>query len=239
VDYTEFTAAQKRKVRAHYAALVKQVDVEIGDIVTALRETGRMENTAIIFSSDHGDHLGDHDLIGKGDFYESSVRVPLLIRLPWAQDSTTHRGLVSIQDITATLLQLGGCEVPHHMDSLPLPELGLGGARPRKAVFGFLAGGSMAFDGEWKLIKYASGEIHLFNLREDPTEQRNRVHDPACCEIYLRLDAELARELSRSTLASHRDKQVAHTQLYDDPAFGQEGWQRTYPQGSPLITSQY
>ena len=60
VDYTEFDETHKRRIRTHYAALVKQIDDEVGAILQALRSTGRWEETVVIFCSDHGDHLGDH-----------------------------------------------------------------------------------------------------------------------------------------------------------------------------------
>lgn len=229
VDYTEFTPAQKKKIRAHYAALVRQIDHEVGAILDALRETGRLSNTAVIFASDHGDHLGDHNLIGKGDFYESSVRVPLVVRLPQGGKGAVYDGLASIADITPTLLALAGCGAPGYMDAAPLPDLGVPTA-PRERIFGLLASGCMAFDGEWKLVKYASGEHLLFNIREDPEEQQNCIDDPVCLDIHRRLDAELTSELLRSINEAHSDKVVAHIPLYDDAAFGQKGWKRTYPQ---------
>ena len=79
----------RKKIRAHYAGLVKQIDYEMGQILDALREKELLDNTIIIFSSDHGDYLGDHDFIGKGTFFESSIHVPL-IGSP-AADSTNQR----------------------------------------------------------------------------------------------------------------------------------------------------
>ena len=232
VDYTHFSESQKKKVRAHYAALVKQIDFEVGAILDALKETGQLENTIVIFASDHGDHLGDHNLIGKGDFYQSSIKVPLLVRLPAATSGTICNDLVSIEDITATLLQLGGCQLPDYMDSQPLPLPGLPAPAARQSIFGFLASGCMHLDGEWKLVKYASGTTLLFNLLEDPLEQDNRVDDPACLPIYRRLDAELTGQILDSVHAGHAEKKVAHNLLCYDVDFGQKGWQRPYPQRS-------
>jgi arylsulfatase len=232
VDYTVFTEAQKRKVRHHYAALVKQIDHEVGEILKALRESGRLENTAIIFCSDHGDHLGDHNLIGKGNFYESSTKVPLIARGVGGGEGKVQEGVASIEDITATLLSLGGCEVPAYADSMPLPGLGIPEEGNRTRVIGLLNGGWMCFDGEWKLVKYASEGSLLFNIKDDPQEQHNRIDDPACAEIARRLDGELAREVMRSVTAGHSDLVVAHTALYDEEGFGQPGWRRTYPQGT-------
>jgi len=229
VDYSEFTLAHKKKIRAHYAALVKQIDDEIGTMLDALQESGRLENTIIVFCSDHGDYLGDHDLIGKGTFYESSTRVPLLVRMPGAEGGAVYDGVSSIEDITATLLHFGGVQIPGYCDSQPLPELGISGVTPRERIFGFLASGCMNFDGEWKLAKYASGVVQLFNLKEDPQEQHDRSADPMCMEVYRRLDAELTAQMLRSIQAAHGEKFVGSEAMWDNESFGREGWQRTYP----------
>lgn len=228
VDYTEFTTAHKKKIRAHYAGLVKQIDEKIGDILDALRETGQLDNTVIIFSSDHGDYLGDHGLIGKGTYYESSIKVPLIVHVPWATEGKVWDGPVSLEDVTATMLAFGGCDIPGYYDSRVLPELGFEGVKPRDRVFGFLASGCMNYDGEWKLAKYSSGEVMLFNVKDDPGEQDNRIEDPDCQEIYRKLDGELTAHMLRSINLAHAEKQVNAS--WEDDGFGAEGWQRTYPQ---------
>ncbi len=123
VDYTEFTAAHKQKIRAHYAASVLQIDYEVGQILEALAEQGLLDNTVIIFASDHGDYLGDHDLIGKGSYYESSIHVPLIVRLPGSAAAETYSGLVALGDIMPTIVGLAGCEIPPTLDFRLLPGL--------------------------------------------------------------------------------------------------------------------
>ncbi len=83
------------------------------------------------------------------------------------------------------------------MDSRPLPELGLA-TQPRAIIFGFVSNGWMAYDGRWKLCKYATGEQHLFDLASDPDEQINRINDPAAFRELRRLDDALTREVMRS-----------------------------------------
>jgi arylsulfatase len=230
VDYSEFTAAHKQKIRAHYAALVKQIDHEVGQILEALRQEGLLENTVIIFASDHGDYLGDHDLIGKGTFYEASTRVPLIVRLPQASSAQTYTDLVELGDVTATILALAGVEVPGYYDSIPLPELGLPETERRQRVVGMTHNGWMLYDGEWKLAKYATGDTHLFNLRLDPDEQHNLVRDPQHLERYVAMEAELAQEIMRSIVVSHTDKQLdTNNAFWGSDEYGKESWQRPYP----------
>ncbi len=229
VDYGEFTLAQKQKVRAHYAALVKQIDVEVGEMLKTLREQGLLDNSVIIFSSDHGDYLGDHNLIGKGHFFESSIHVPMIVRLPQAKEPTVCPDLVALGDVTATILSLAGCAVPEYVDSVPLPGLGISERAARERIIGTLAGGWMLFDGEWRLSKYATGEELLFNLLLDQLEQQNLAGDASYLDVKRRLDKELTQAIMASISESHFERRVYARDLSQDPGFGREGWQRPYP----------
>jgi arylsulfatase len=227
VDYSTFTDEHKRKIRAHYAASVQQIDYEVGRIVATLKEQGLWENTVIIFTSDHGDYLGDHDFIGKGTYYESATHIPLIVRLPTGQVGV-HDGLVELTDVTATLHAFAGTKPPQPMDSRPLPGLGLE-TNARDILFGFVSNGWMAYDGQWKLCKYATGEQHLFDLSNDPCEQHNRINDPAAFAELRRLDDALTREVMRSMALSVHAQKVDTTGMSQEETFGKEGWQRTYP----------
>jgi len=229
IDYTDFPLEAKMKIRAHYAALVKQIDYEVGEILGALREEGLLDNTVVIFASDHGDYLGDHDLIGKGSFYEPSVRVPLLVRPPGLDSPMARTELVELTDVTSTILHFAGCETPAYMDSRPLPGLAIPGEKQRERIFGMVSDGWMAFDGRWKLAKYASGEVLLFDLENDPQEQRNLAFDPRHAETLRRLDAEMTAEVMQSVLFCTRDRLAWAGDLSSDRAFGREGWTRPFP----------
>jgi arylsulfatase A-like enzyme len=89
------------------------VDTHVGRILAALEEADLAGNTAVVFTSDHGDMMGSHGLLGKGYMFEESVRVPLLIRLPGQGGSGRHiRGPVSQLDVVPTLLEALGQPVP-------------------------------------------------------------------------------------------------------------------------------
>ncbi|MEE3233707.1 MAG: sulfatase-like hydrolase/transferase [Candidatus Latescibacterota bacterium] len=228
VDYTEFTEQQKAKVRAHYAGLVKQIDDIVGDILKALKDQGQLDKTVIIFSSDHGDYLGDHNLIGKGHFFESSCHVPLIVRLPDGEKKSTNTDLVALADITPTMLNLAGVSPPGYMDFQPLPGLGIETGK-RDYLYGMMGGGWMCFDGRWKLCKYRTGEHLLFDLYADPMEQNNLLKKNDSDWIYQRLDFVLTTEIMRSVEASHRDNVVYDSDLSGDFGFGEKGWERLYP----------
>jgi arylsulfatase A-like enzyme len=122
-----------------------------------------------------------------------------------------------------------GCEAPDYMDSQPLPDLGLTDHPPRDRIFGMLTDGWMAVDGQWKLAKYASGETVLFNLRDDPHEQRDLAGDTAYADVYRRLDAELTQELMKSLRFAMHDRLAQSGDMSQDQGFGREGWQRPFP----------
>ncbi len=230
VDYTVFTDAHKRKIRAHYAALVEQIDHEVGEIMAALRERGVLENTLIVFAADHGDSLGDHNLIGKGHYYESSIHVPLIVRQPGAVAGGTCNQLVALTDLTATLLQSAGVAVPGHMDARPLPGLATSRAGDgRDHLVGAITGGWMIDDGSWRLARYSTGETTLYDRAEDPDEQQNRAHDRSCQRAREELDARLQAEVMQYLRQAFYPQRVYVHDLSQEPGFGREGWRRPYP----------
>jgi arylsulfatase len=229
VDYTEFTAEQKHKIRVHYAASVAQIDYEVGQIVESLRRQGLLENTAIIFSSDHGDYLGDHNLIGKGTFFESSIHIPMLVSAPWLDGSATNDELVCLTDVTATMLRFAGLGVPAHMDSIPLPGLGFERPSAHERIVGTLQEGWMIDDGAWRLARYATGEALLFHIAQDPGEQHNLYGDPEALGVRSRLEAELTQAIMASMREANHERRVYVRDLSQKTWFGREGWQRPYP----------
>jgi hypothetical protein len=99
----------------------------------------------------------------------------------------------------------------------------------RDLIFGFVSNGWMAYDGRWKLCKYATGEQHLFDLAFDPNEQRNRINEPAAFLELRRLDDALTREIMRSTALAQHAQKVDTSEMSQNESFGREGWQRPYP----------
>ena len=85
----------------------------------------------------------------------------------------------------------------------------------------------MNYDGEWKLAKYASGDVMQFNVKDDPAEQINRIDHSDCQEIRQQLDTELTTMMLRSITQAHSEKTVGTS--WKNLEFGAGGWQRTYP----------
>ena len=105
-DYHDLTAEDGwRRLRAQYFANVTLVDRQVGKMLDALRATGQLDNTIIVFTSEHGEMAGDHGMLEKRSMYEEASRVPLLIRLP-GSESKRIEGSVSLVDLVPTLLDL-------------------------------------------------------------------------------------------------------------------------------------
>lgn len=229
VDYTDFQDHHKCKIRAHYAALVQQIDQGIGRITAALNASRFRDDTVIIFASDHGDFLGDFDLIGKHLFYEPSIRVPLIIKLPRASSSRSIESLVSLTDVTATIIALAGVDRSGWGDSILLPGLNLPQPRSRDHIFGATEFGLMVIANEWKLCRYKNGHVALYNLSDDPQEQHNLAYQPHTLNDLHRLDTIMQRDLIESLLMANGDKFVEKSRYQGRGEFGQRGWQRPYP----------
>jgi len=238
VDYSDFPIEAKRRIRAHYADLVKLLDDEVGRILKALDEKGLAGDTVVIFASDHGDYLGDYSLIGKQSFLQPSVHVPLIARVPGrpaAARGHRHEDPVSLIDLHATFLALAGLEVPDHVDSVPLPGLVTGRDGPghdgpqREAIFGAAASGLMAMRGRYILAHYGIGARSLFDLDADPTEQHNRYGDPALREIQETLNQDIIDNVFKGTLDRSRELLVEPGPRRYEVGFGERDWPRPFP----------
>ena len=188
--------------QALYYAMIKQVDDQLARILDVLEATGQADNTVVIFTSDHGEALGDHGLFEKGcRFYEGLVRVPLIFRWPGRfQQDVQASGLTELLDMTATIVELAGLEQPEYMQGRSLTPLLRGDVAPDHwrdyvrseyydALDPFFTGGDGAFatmhrTAKHKLSMYHShGVGELYDLEQDPWEFDDLWDDPAHQEI--------------------------------------------------------
>lgn len=172
-----------RDIQRAFYALCTHIDHQFRVVLGTLREEGLLDNTAILFTGDHGDMLGAHGLWAKRVFYEDSARVPTILLGP-AGDRRTLPGtvdgrLVQLADVMPTLLDFAGVTVPGPVEGLSM----IGERRRDVLVAGCREDASatrMATDGRYKLIWYPTGNvIQLFDLQEDPQELHDRSADPA------------------------------------------------------------
>lgn len=166
-------------VRRLYYAKIAHVDDGIGKILDALEAHGELDNTVIVFWSDHGDRLCDRGRCHKHVFYDESVRVPVILRLPGNKGAgTVCRSLVSINDIFPTILDAAGVEKVRSFGRSLVPASVDSTAVFHDAVFSEIqnAGSrqTMVVTGAWKLLADNNAEtLQLFNLLEDPKELLN------------------------------------------------------------------
>ena len=173
-----------------YMGLVKQLDDHIGRLMRALNELGRQEDTLIVFTSDHGDLLGDHWLGEKEMFYEASVKVPLIVVDPTAKrPGARHEGLVEAIDLLPTFKDALGLDTASPwFDGRSLLPIVRGETSPeREAVFSELdyafygarrdlginvneARATMVRTARWKYVRFEGLPPQLFDLQGDPDE---------------------------------------------------------------------
>ena len=112
--WRELTADDKAKtIRSRYYGLVSHIDAEFGHILDALDQTGQRDNTLIVFTSDHGELLGDHYQYGKRSYFEAAARVPLIVAWPKTLPRNQQREhLAVLQDVFTTVLHAAGVETP-------------------------------------------------------------------------------------------------------------------------------
>ncbi|MFI3287360.1 MAG: sulfatase-like hydrolase/transferase [Rikenellaceae bacterium] len=169
--------------RQEYYALISHLDTQVGIILDSLEATGKMDETYILFTADHGIAIGDHGFIGKQNMYDASMRVPLILSGPGIERGKEVDALVYLQDVMATALDLVGSEGVDSVDFCSLLPLALGesGAEGRSAVYGAYTGLQRSVrDSEYKMIIYPEYDlVRLYNLVDDPLEMNDLAGDSA------------------------------------------------------------
>jgi len=159
----------------------QNIDIQIGRVLDKLESMGELDNTYIVYTSDHGMAIGRHGLQGKQNLYEHTWRVPLIVKGPGIEAGSRAQGNVYLLDFLGTLCDLAGVEAPPTFEGISFAPV-LQGKREtvRDVLYGVYCGGTKpgmrsVRQGDWKLIKYDTleGEVHetqLFNLALNPNE---------------------------------------------------------------------
>ena len=212
--YTEFgfefgveNDSLRREYIQAYHACISFIDAQIGLVIDALQEAGRWEDTIVVLTSDHGYQLGEHFMWGKVTLFEVCDRVPLIIRVPWlTTPGSRSDGLVELVDLYPTLAELCHVTAPEDLQGVSLVSRLKDASVPGKEVAytvvsrGNELGRAVRTD-RWRYTRWPVGE-ELYDLRTDPSEQRNLVTDAEHAETAATMRSHLDR--IQSSAASQR-----------------------------------
>lgn len=191
-----------KRLQAKYWAQIELIDDNVGRLLKTLEETGQRDNTLIIFTSDHGDMVGDHGLRSKGcRFYEGLVRVPLIFSWPARfEKNLKSEALVELTDIVPTLMQITGLQIPEDMPGQSLFPIVTGQKDPhhhrdyvRSEYYQTLASppasyATMIRTKKYKLVNYHGHDLgELFDLEKDPQEFENLWDDSDYADVRFEL----------------------------------------------------
>lgn len=190
---------QQKAVGGYYAA-VAYMDAQVGKLLDALDRSGQADNTIVIFTSDHGYHLGEHDFWAKVSLRDESAMVPLIVHVPGKQPAVC-RSLVELIDLYPTVARLCGLEVPARLQGLDIARMfDDPGHRARETAF-CVAPSSQGFllrDEQWAYLQYgedASRGIELFDMLADPKQYTNLALKPELADVVKAFQEKLAQKL--------------------------------------------
>ena len=197
-SFLEVDEADTLRARAAYWALVDEMDAMIGQIVEALERNGFSDDTMVVYSSDHGEQVGEKALWMKRTFYEDSVRVPAIVSWPgMLPEGQVSDRVISALDLNATMLDALGAPALPHSRGRSLLDLLRGEVNDWDDVaiseYCIYEGHyqRMIRQDDWKLVYYHGYDAQLFNLVEDPEELNDRAGDPECQDIQEALTAKV------------------------------------------------
>jgi choline-sulfatase len=180
-----FDDQRLRKAIAAYFGLVSFIDHQVGRLMGVLEQTGLIDETRIIYTSDHGDNLGTRGLWGKSTMYEESAGIPMIMAGPEVPQGIVCQEPISLVDCFPTILDCVGLQ--RHAAGITLPGSSLfeivRGPAPRRIVMseyhasGAATGAFMIRKGQFKFIYYVGMRPQLFDLRADPQETRDLAQD--------------------------------------------------------------
>ncbi len=227
IEYESIPEADRLAAKAAYFGLVDFLDEQIGCLLETLERTGLLETTIVVYFSDHGEMLGEHGRWHKGCFYEDSVRVPLIIRMPDKKGAGTALPQpVSLIDLFPTVCDWIGVTPPHKVSGKSLSPLldGKTDIWPGivKAEYYERDCRRMIRRGNWKLsVCSRFAEVELYDLETDPEELRNRAGDAECAPILAELRPELYTDGWNEQVLADRDRLLSRFGYWQwRPQFG-------------------
>lgn len=215
----QYTVREVDLARRAYYAQCTHIDHQMRLLIGTLRECNMIDNTLIVFLSDHGDMLFDHHMVAKRSFYENSANIPMILSGHPVIDrmGQTDRRLCCLQDVMPTLLELCGLEIPGTVEGISMVS-----SHRREYLYGEVGEGwgasRMLRDECCKLIYYPWGNVtQLFDMEKDGKELHDCSREKAYQEILERLTKELIKNMYGEDVAWVKDGHLA-----GNPYIGQE-----------------
>jgi len=191
---------QKKAVGGYYAS-VAYMDAQVGKVLDALQRARLEEKTIVIFTSDHGYHLGEHDFWAKVSLRDESAGVPLIVSVPGKQPGVCH-SLVELIDLYPTISSLCGLDVPERLQGKNISKMfDDPSCEVRDAAFSVapMRKGFLLREHDYAYIQYgedAAGGIELFDMRTDGKQYTNLVDSPDYRQVVERLRAKMTAKLN-------------------------------------------
>jgi iduronate 2-sulfatase len=190
------TDAKKRRVLSAYYASVAFMDAQVARVLKALDDNGLRDNTIVVFTADHGYHLGEHEFWQKMSLHEESTHIPLIVAGPGIKKSETG-ALAQQIDIYPTLAELAGLKVPEHVQGKSLRSvIADPSVDVHEEVFCTKKRGHMLRTKRWAFLSWPDGSTELYDMDKDPKQFTNLAADPkhaaAKSDLQRRLKAKLA-----------------------------------------------
>ena len=223
-DYDEGFDSEKVKIaRQAYYGLCTFLDHNIGLILDTLESSGLADSSRVIYTSDHGDNMGNRGLWGKSVMYEDSVAIPMITKGPLIPTGQVVKTPVSLVDLHSTITEFAG--ESRHIDDYDLPGESLtlinDSMYPERVVFSeyhdwsSVTGMFMLRKADWKLVYYVGYPSQLFNLENDPEENNDLGIDPQFRHILVEMEEALRRILdmeaiNKMAFADQAEKIKAH-----------------------------
>jgi iduronate 2-sulfatase len=197
----QMNLTQQKKAVAGYYAAVSYMDAQVGKVLDALERSGASEKTIIIFTSDHGFHLGEHDFWAKVSLLEESAKVPLIMCVP-GKPAGVSDSFVELLDLYPTTAKLCGLEVPARLQGKDMsPVLDNPKHIVRDTVFCVSQNGNALLlrNQRWAYIQYgeyAAEGTELYDMQNDPQQYHNLAQSPQCVEVVADFKRQITQKLA-------------------------------------------
>ena len=196
---------QKRMWSSYYAS-VSFMDEQVGRVLDELDRLGLREKTAIVFTSDHGYHLGEHTFWQKNNLHEEVLRVPLIISVPGSKAGRS-KSIVELMDLFPTLSELAGLRIPKTLQGVSLaPILADKSATVKESALSFVSAGISMRSKDWTFTRYADGSEELYDMSKDRGQFTNLVKDSKFGMVLKKQRAALDQRIAAAGIKVKKSK---------------------------------